>query len=307
MSADTESQFSQGITGAILKVKLQANEAINNVVTPIPYPPLQPDIYQVEARIKEDMINVSGQSATERGATQATSTRTFRELAQMDKGAKNRRSDQVDTFEDFVEDISRNWIALLQQYADLPFYVSVTGDEPQGIIQAIAKRKSAAMPGAVTSPQGFTFTKEDIQGEFDVEVVAGSTLPLDSDNRMQRLMEILGELPQLGIMPGGPVIAAIGKGLAQELDMPDVELAIAAEQQVAQQRAAAAKQQQDTLTAAQTAKDSAEIELKAQKEATNQQSVQIQAFQAMEQIRQAQQKLDAEIEAMKKERLAEGD
>jgi hypothetical protein len=279
LTDEAKSDFAMGRTGAYIEADIGPNESIGNVVTPIPYPNIQTDVYAIEARIKEDLINVSGQSATERGATQQTSTRTFRELAQMDKGAKNRRSEQIDSVEDFIEDIATNQIALLQQLADVPFYVRVTGEEEQDVIEGLKERPSAQKTGAITDDTGFTFTKEDIVGEFDIEVVAGSTAPLDSDMKMQRLLEILNLLPQLGAIPGGPVIATIGLGLAEELDMPEVVMAIKQEMQLAQQRQAQAEGDAKEAKQMEVANRSAELELEAQKVATKQAEAMIKALQ----------------------------
>lgn len=270
ITGESVANFQEGRTGALIEADIGPNESINNVITPIPYPQLQPDIYQIEQRIKEDMINVSGQSATERGATQQTSTRTFRELAQMDRGAKNRRSEQVDAVEDFVEDIAGNQIALLQQLADAPFFVRVSGEDPQAVMQELQQRPSALKPGAVTDSTGFTFTKEDIIGEFDIDVVPGSTAPLDSDTKMQHLLDILDKLPALGAMPGGPVIAAIGLGIAEELDIPEVVEAIKQEGQLQQKQQAEAQAKADEAQHLQVADSAAKHQLEAEKVATKQ-------------------------------------
>lgn len=295
LSDDSKDQFAQGLTGAVIEAEIDENTPINSVITPIPYPPLPSDIYSVESLIKEDIINVSGQSPQERGATQKTSTRTFRELAQMDKGAKNRRSEQVDTVEDFVEDISGNLVGLLKQFADLPLYVQITGEDEQTIIQDLASRPSASFNGSVTSPNGFTFTKEDIQGEFDIECVAGSTVPLDREQKMQQLLDILNLLPQLGVMPGGPVIATIGIDLAQELDMPEIEDAIKQEGEMAKKQAAKAEEDQKLQTQQIVAQESAKLQLQAEKTAAEQHKLLLETYRVLAEIKQAQR--DSEMEA----------
>lgn len=300
LEADQASQMAQGITGAMIKVKINSGESINNVIAPVQYPPLQQDAYAIQEWIKEDMINVSGQSPQERGATQKTSTRTFRELAQIDRGAKNRRSDQQDTVEDFIEDIAANQIALWQQLADIPMYVRVTGQGAQEILESFKERPSALKEGAVTDSTGFTFTKEDIQGEFDIEVVAGSTAPMDHDNRMSLLVQIMEMLPQLGVMPGGPVIAAIGLGLAEEMDLPEVVAAIQAEGQARAQQAEEAKQQQDIMTQMQTAQVASQLQLDAEKQGTDQNKLILQAYQILADLQAAQDKAKREREGGKK-------
>lgn len=221
LSADHMAMLKQGVTGAVL------NEvAADTTIEPIVYPPIQQDVYAVERLLKEMMINISGQSASERGASQVTSTRTMGELEMMKEGNKNRRSRKIDLVEDFVEDIAGNMLALLQQFADVPFYVRLIGDEFQDIQQALASRPSAQQPGSIAGPSGFTFTKEDIQGEFDLDVVAGSMAPLDRPTMMNTLMQLIPELQQLGVMPGGPVAAAIGSILAENLEMPEINKAM---------------------------------------------------------------------------------
>jgi hypothetical protein len=275
ISEESMGQLKQGITGAAVGV-----EDINDIKV-LDYAPLQTDIYQVEQRVKEDAINISGQSPQERGATQQTSTRTFRELAQIRRGAENRRSRKIDVVEDFVEDIAGNLVALLQKFADIPFYVKTSGEDFQAIQQALSSRPSAKQAGAVTGPNGFTFTKEDIQGQFDLEVVAGSTTPLDREQTMNTLVSLIPDLQQLGVQPGGPVVGAIGNMIAENLDMPALTRAIEQEAQLnAQQRAAQAAQAQKTQDL-QVGQMAAETQLNAEKVGIKQNELLLKAIEVM--------------------------
>jgi hypothetical protein len=89
ISDDEEEKYKQGITGSIIKVKDigQIKES--------PFGALNPDIYNIENKIKDDLVNVSGQTPGERGGSQQTGTRTVKELMVIDDGVKNRRSEQV--------------------------------------------------------------------------------------------------------------------------------------------------------------------------------------------------------------------
>lgn len=285
MDPDTKEQFMQGVTGAVLEVRTDG-KPLSDMVAPIPYPQLQTDMYAVEERIKEDMINVSGQSATERGATQKTTTRTVRELVQIQKGGDNRRSDKIDTIEDFVEDISGNLVALLQQLATEPFFVALTGESPEELMEQLKGRPSAGKPDAITGAQGFTFTKEDIQGEFEFECVAGSTKPLDQEQKIQTLVSAYELATQSGMMPGGPVQAFFANEFADEFDMPGLKQAIVEERKFAQEQAARQeaqmKEQQDMLLA----KETAELQMKAEQTATKQSAVQLQGLDIMQKHRQ---------------------
>lgn len=269
MDPDTKDQFMQGVTGAVLEVRTDG-KPLGDIVAPIPYPQLQTDVYAIEERIKEDMINVSGQSPTERGASQKTTTRTVRELIQIRKGAENRRSDKVDTVEDFIEDIAGNLVALLQQLADVPFFVAVTGENPEEMIHGIEGRPSASKSNAITTNNGFTFTKEDIQGEFDFEVVAGSTTPLDQEQKIQTLVSALEMAPQVGAMPGGPVIQTLAAELADEFDLPPLRLAMVKEAELANQMREEDSIRAEKAEQLQTAQTTADIQIKAEREATRQ-------------------------------------
>lgn len=249
IDADAMAQLKKGVTGAIIQV-----DDINSVSV-LQYPPFPQDAYVIEKLLKEVLINVSGQSATDRGATQPTASGTFKELSDLQKSGQNRRSRKVDLIEQFIEDIASNMIALLQQLADVPFYVRLTGDEFQAIQQALSSRPSANVQGAIAGPNGFTFTKDDISGEFDLEVVAGSTMPLDRTQTMQTINQIIPEFPALGVMPGGPVAQAIGSLLAENLEIPQLEKAMqdeAALKQQMQQRQQQQMQDQQALNVAET-------------------------------------------------------
>ncbi len=276
MTPEAKDQFSQGITGAVLEVQTNGR-SINDIVTPIPYPPIQTDVYALEDRLQQDMTRTNGQTITEQGGVQKTATRSLGELNTMNEGATNRREDKIDTIEDFIEDIASNLVALLQQFADMPFYVSVVGqDDMDTFMKEIANRPSAGGKGAVTNAHGFTFTKEDIQGEYDFEVVPGSTKPFDTAQKMTSLMEILDKLPKLGIQPG-PVTQYIGTEIADSLDMTGFTKAVQDEIAAAKQRMAAADAQQQQQTQLMAAQQAADTQIKAEREATKQQELQLRA------------------------------
>lgn len=280
MDPDTKEQFMQGVTGAVLEIRTDG-KPLSDLVSPIPYPQLQTDMYAVEERIKEDMINVSGQSAQDRGAQQKTSTRTVRELVQIKKGGENRRSDKIDTIEDFVEDIAGNFVALLQQLGDNHFFVAVAGEDASELMQEIANRPSANKPGAITGSNGFTFTKEDIQGEFDFECVAGSTTPLDQEQKIQTLVSAYELAMKSGMLPGGPVQAWFASEFADEFDMPGLKAAMVEEKKVAQKQMEEQAAKADEMQQMQVAKESTELQLKAEREATRQSEVQLRGLEIL--------------------------
>lgn len=253
LTSDQMNILQQGVTGAVIN-EVGQDTTIEAVV----YPTMQQDAYAIERLLKEMLIIISGQSAAEKGGSQVTTTRTVSELEMMKQGNINRRSRKVDLVEDFITDIAENYIALFQQFADIPYYVRLTGEEYESIAQALASRPSAQMQGSVTGPAGFTFTKEDIQGEFDLVVVPGSTTPLDRQATMQTLLQLIPEMQNLGVRPGGPVVGAVGSIVAENLEMPELMRAMKQEAQANQesQQKASEEQQaaQDLLVAEKTSK-----------------------------------------------------
>lgn len=259
---DVINQFTQGMTGAVAKGDLKGSGG--DLIKPIIFPTIPADTYAMGQEIKEDMINISGQSPQERGATQKTSTRTFRELAQIQKGAENRRSEKVDTIEDFIEDIAGNLIAILQQFADIPYYVKITGKDYKEIAEALNKRPSAQGEGAMTSPEGFTFTKEDILGDFDVECVAGSTIPLNKEQTMDTIMSMFELLQKMGVTQG-PLPQGLGKMIGENIGMPEVEMLIDEQVKFDTERGEAQAKQMEEMKQFEIGKQTAKTQIEAEK------------------------------------------
>ena len=81
---------------------------------------------------------------------------------------------------------------------------------------------AAAFPGMRPDETGLYFTKDDIQGEYDVEAKVGSTLPLNRENKVKIIETAIEIGPALGIVAGSPASIALGKALFRELDMKEV-------------------------------------------------------------------------------------
>ncbi len=272
ITEDGKNLFSQGITGAAIPV-LTNGRPLSEIVAPVPYPTLQTDIYAIEDRIQADMVRIHGQNINEQGGIQKTATRSLGELEQISAGSSNRREDKLDTIEDFIEDIASNFVALLQQLADVNFYVAVVGEDAEQLLQNLKERPSAGNEGAVTTEDGFTFTKEDIQGEFDFEVVPGSTKPLDQQQTMAVLMQSLEMLPKLGVQPG-PVTEYIGMEIAEGLGLEGFKLAVKKEIEATHKRLAQAQEEQQKMVELQVAQSAADTQIKAEREATKQSQLQ---------------------------------
>lgn len=279
---DEMAKLTKGVTGSIIKMENP------DLLKPIPYPPLPQDVYAIEERIKDDLVNVSGQTPVERGASQKTSTRTIGELSLMQEGAKNRRSEKIDLVEDFVEDVSANLIALMQQFISEPYYVRILGVNSPELQEAVQERSSNQQQNAVTNEQGFTFTSEDIEGEYDQEPVSGSSTPIDRPEKMKAIMQLLELAPKAGVMPGGPFMGALAKELIELLGMPVLELALEAEQKAQAQDKKQKAEQQEELKQLQLTQIASDQQMDAENAATKKDKVTVSFLDTM--IKAKQQK-----------------
>lgn len=216
MTKEEMEKFAQGIDGAVTQRKKGFAPP-----SPIDYAPLQAEIFGLDNLIQSDLDAVIGQSDLDRGAPPKTNQRTTKyQLQEQNQGTSVRQNKKQDKLEDFLEEMTVKYISLVKQFQDIPKYVRITGMNPDEI-----KNQFGSLPGVMVDATGIKFTKESIQGEYDVEAKAGSTLPLNRENKIRLIETTLQLGPAIGIVPGSPTSIALGKALFRELDMMDVEVA----------------------------------------------------------------------------------
>lgn len=210
-------RMEEGRSGSIIRRKKGAKAP-----EPIPYPPIQADIYGIEGRIDLDKDNISGQPNAVRSAPQKTQSRTLGEIDRLIAAFGARQNEPQTLVEEFCEEVSYKLIGIAAQYLPGDKYVRATKKDMQAIGEAfLGDDGKARFDG-----RGFKFTKKDIQGtEFDVQIKSGSTLPLNRENRTQILGDLLKLGPTLGIGPNSKLAKTVGKALLSELDMPEIEAA----------------------------------------------------------------------------------
>ena len=218
MSKQEIAKFSEGIDGAVTE-----REKGSAPPQPIAYADLQRESFMLDDLIQRDMDAAIGQTDVERGGVARTKTDTLGELKEQTAGTTSRSAKRQDILEDFLEEEARKLISLIQQFQTTPKYVRITGMKPDEI--------KSAFQGLQSDENGFYFTKDDIQGKYDVEVKAGSTLPMNRENRIKVMEALLNPAvaQAIGIIQGPvPPTAVgleIGKELIRELDLKGVEKA----------------------------------------------------------------------------------
>ncbi len=209
----------------------------------LPYAAFQPDVYGLESRLDDDLAQIWGQRPNDRAGQARTQTRTKFELEQQGAGVTNRVADQQNLVADMVVDAAEKFSCILEQYADQPMYVRITGYSPEEVASYLNERPSAKDEGAVTSQYGFTTTNKDLVGPVDVKIRQGSAVPMDSLSKIQIYKDLIQFGPAAGALPGGPFIGAVAKGLVEEIGVHELVKALEAEAkmqgQVSEQKRAA--------------------------------------------------------------------
>lgn len=227
IDGDNADKLEQGTDGALI-------EYTKGYLPPKPmeYGAMQSEIFTLDNLIQRDMDSTVGQLETERGGEAKTETNTLGELQNQLQSVATRSQKRQDVVEDFLDEIGRKVIQLLKQFQTTEKYIRLTGD-PQQLINEFG-----LMPNF--DGTGLTFTREDIQGEYDIETRAGSMVPVNKQARADMLIKMVELGPALGIIPGGPVSVAIGREFFRDFGLKSIEAAYDEEQMMKQQMMQAA-------------------------------------------------------------------
>jgi hypothetical protein len=146
------------------------SDKIADVIMPMPAVITPTDFYDQSGLITNDIDRVSGVSDYQRGSAQTAVKRTATEAAMIQDSANARSQDRLAKIEGALARIGERIIALMQQY--------MTGEQVARIV---------TMPGRAWVP----YDSEYIQGEFDFEVAAGSTEPMNETFRRQSALQMV--------------------------------------------------------------------------------------------------------------------
>ena len=168
---------------------------LQEAIVPMPAVITPTDFYDQSGMITNDIDRVSGVSDYQRGAAQTSVKRTATEAAMIQDSANARAQDRLAKIESSLARIGERIIGLMQQY--------LTGDQVARIV---------TMPGKVW----INYEPEWIQGEFDFEVAAGSTEPMNETFRRQSALQLVdASMPflQMGVAnPTGLYMMVLQKG-----------------------------------------------------------------------------------------------
>lgn len=175
---------------------------------------LPPDFYILMDRLQAIKRNINGQPEFNKGGVTKTNTRTMGELNLMQAGAKGREERKIDRLETHLENIARHMDAHLDANFDFEQTVQITGETPQDVIQAFGENFDPIT-------KTIKFTPEEIAGEYNYEVKAGSTLPMDKKGRVQILEIVLQSIA--GAAAKGPLDPFLVTVVTEILDNYDIK------------------------------------------------------------------------------------
>lgn len=275
---EAKDKYASGDDSALLEV--ENPEAIKA----LPYAPFQPDVFSLESRLDDDLSQIWGQRAVDRAGSARTQTRTKFELQKQNVGADIRTQEERNIVQDLVEEAAEKISCLLEQYATEPYYVSLTGINPDEVAEMLANRPSALNPGAINNSYGFTITNEDIKGPVDVRVKEGSAIPLDKQSKIELLKEMAQLYMAMKNRPNGPFLSAVAKMLVEESGLHELSDALVKEAQFEAQQQQTAQEQASQQQEMQVGMESANMQMKADEIAIKRQKVESDASLELMQI-----------------------
>jgi hypothetical protein len=140
------------------------------VITPLPAVITPSEFYDQSGMITNDIDRVSGVSDYQRGSAQTAVKRTATEAAMIQDAANGRAQDRLAKVESVLARLGERIIGLMQQY--------MTGEQVARIV---------TMPGKAW----VNYDADYIQGEFDFDVQAGSTEPMNETFRRQSALQLV--------------------------------------------------------------------------------------------------------------------
>lgn len=281
-----EAKFKNSVDGAIIHTQ---GKPADGIYIP-PYAPVQQDIYAVWNLIMDIFRNVVGQSEVDRGGKATAQTRTLGELRAQLQGGRSRADEKVDLLEDQISEVAKKLLMISKEKLTKPRIIRIIGEK--AMQDAVMKnRPSAGDQGAFAGPGMMTTTGADLPDDMDVDTLAGSTIPLNKENKIQILSEFTPLLQFMGIQPGSQASREYGREVLREVDIKAMEriMDIAnqeagqpspeQQQQQQEQQMEQAKMQQDMQSKQQ------DQQMKMQSEAIRLKTTQVQAQAAMTQAK----------------------
>ena len=161
-----------------------ANLDLRNLVVPIEDIAPKKDLYTRYQMLEGEIQHIVGYGPSQRGGL--PSTRSAREAMMINQRQDQRLDKRKSRITDFYRSLAQKHIRFLQKYAS-------------------AERYAKVLPKAGELGQWFNYGRTDIQGDFEFDVVAGSSVPKTTESKkaaeLQLFQAIMPIIAQLGLDP----------------------------------------------------------------------------------------------------------
>lgn len=180
---DSITALESDIDNTMIPVSSDGNPS--QVIAPMPAVITPTDFYDQSGLITNDIDRVSGVSDYQRGAAQTAVKRTATEAAMIQDAANARAQDRLRKIESTLARVGERIVSLMQQY--------MTGEQVARVV---------TMPGRVW----INYDADYLQGDFDFDVAAGSTEPMNETFRRQSALQLVdASMPFLEMGVANPV------------------------------------------------------------------------------------------------------
>ena len=177
------------------------NKPLSEVVIPMPQTPLSPEVYNMSAIIEQDINTVSGVSEYARGQMPEI-RRTATEASIIADAGNARVSEKLAIVELGISECARRVIQVMQQF--------MTGEH---VVRVTAKAGADLF---------VPYSRDDIIGEYDFSVEAGSTQPINDTVRKQQAVALMNAMaPMIGTIIDPAAIARYVLQNAFDIKDPD--------------------------------------------------------------------------------------
>lgn len=173
-------KFTSRVDGQIIPVK-DDNADLNDVVVPVPINQLDARLFDWSAQVRSDINEVSGITDIQRGIGGSAETATEASLVQDALNA--RAQERLTSVEAFISKIARKLQQLGQQFLTGEHFVRVVGPE--------------------NADMYVPYGRDDVTGEYDFKVEAGSTQPQNDTYKRQQgiaLMQTMMPFLEMGVV-----------------------------------------------------------------------------------------------------------
>ena len=169
-------------------------------------PRLSPDIYNVENYLKDDMRVASMLTDFQRGLAVKTPSAT--EASIIEQSSRLRVDEGLDIVADMVERVMTNAFKLRQEYTTGEVVIPIIGEMNLPVWEQFA-----------------AYTREQIQGEYEITIDYGSTQKKDADYEKSQWLQLAPILQNLVVQAQQvPQMALIGRAIMRAHERPEDEI-----------------------------------------------------------------------------------